>query len=113
MAGVSFLVLLMIRLSMVRGVICNHDLSLGQDVFDQHGCSCGTNSSITNGQLFALYYQAYDDCYENDTGDMHTIDCSITTLGNDEHFIRASLNRTVLDELPVGGGDVYENITCL
>ena len=115
MGVVLFLALLTIRLSVVRGIICNDDLSLGQDTFEKHGCTCGTNSSITStvGQLFALYDQAYDDCYEDGIGDTYTIDCSFTTLGHDENLIMASLNRTMLDELPVGWRDVYENITCL
>ena len=110
---VLFLTLLTIRLSVVRGIICNDDLCLGQDMFEEHGCTCGTNSSSFVGQLFALYHQAYDDCYEDDIGDTYTIDCSYTTLGHDENLIMASLNRTMLDELPVGRRDAYENITCL
>ncbi|XP_065895340.1 protein phosphatase 1 regulatory subunit pprA-like isoform X1 [Dysidea avara] len=114
MGKLLFLVLFVIRFAIVRGVICNDDPSLDRDVFEEHGCTCETNSSIIVGQLFALYRQAYDDCYEDDVGDSYTIDCAFS---NDENFSNNTtlLNRTMLDRLPVNvsGDAAYENITCL
>ena len=113
MGKLLFLVLFVIRFAIVRGVICNDDPSLDRDVFEEHGCTCETNSSIIVGQLFALYRQAYDDCYEDDVGDSYTIDCAFS---NDENLSNNTLlNRTMLDRLPVNvsGDAAYENITCL
>lgn len=109
-----FLGLLSVRLSIVHGVICNDDQSLDRDVFEEHGCSCGISLVTVNaGNLFHLYRQAYDDCFEDDVRDNYTIDCSFTTQGNDQqHFTRVT-GRSLLGTLPVGAGDVYQNITCL
>lgn len=115
MAMVILLVLLASSLTTVRGVICNDDQSLDRDVFEEHGCACGTLASFTTGNLRDLYHQAYEDCHEDDSdiADRYTIDCSYSTRGNDEFFIMNELNRTRLDRLPVGAGDVYKDITCL
>ena len=117
MATVLFLALLVMRLAIVRGVICNNDPSLDRDVFEEHGCACGTIDSLNEGlNLKDLYHQAFEDCHEDDRlGDRYTIDCSFSTLGNDEDIIAKLLNRTMLDRLPDGSGNVslYENITCL
>jgi len=115
MAMVLFLVLLLTRLAIIHGIICNDDPSLGRDVFEESGCLCGTSVSITHNQLYNLYKQAYDDCHEDEAliQDKYTIDCAISTKGNDGHAIMSSLNRTVLSSLPVGAGNFYENITCL
>ncbi|XP_065893733.1 lutropin-choriogonadotropic hormone receptor-like isoform X2 [Dysidea avara] len=117
MATALFLALLAMRLAIVRGVICNNDPSLDRDVFEEHGCACGTIDSLNEGlNLKDLYHQAFEDCHEDDRlGDRYTIDCSFSTLGNDEDSIAKLLNRTMLDRLPDGPGNVslYENITCL
>ena len=114
MAMVLFLFLLAIRLAIVRGIICIDDPTLDRDAFEEHGCTCGTES-IRHADLFTIFHQAYEDCHEGDYNiqDRYTIDCAISTKGNDAHFIMSSLNRTVLNSLPVVDGDFYQNITCL
>ena len=113
MVMVILIALLASTLSTVRGVICNDDQSLDRDVFEEHGCACGTLASFITGNLRDLYHQAFEDCHEDDIGDVYTIDCAYSTRGNDERFIMNALNRTRLNRLPVGAGDVYKNITCL
>ena len=95
--------------------ICNDDVSLPSDAFEDHGCSCGTEQTAKSGtDLFVIYGEAFAGCHESsdDDGDL-TIECAFAQ--NQAQSLNRVLNRTLLSEIPVvtNGAQIYSSIRCL
>ena len=107
------LLLLSISLSPAMAYICSDDDSSDPDLFEEHGCSCGTETAAHSGtHLFHAYHEAFGGCYEG-PGDDFTIECAF--IQGDASLLRERLNRTLLSEIPVAtnGAQIYSKIKCL
>ena len=110
------LFVLAIGLSPVIGYICSADKISPRDAFEDHGCSCGTDTvSDKYLDLFFTYEAAFRDCLANssDTGVDVTIECAFKE--SVAYHLKDVLNRTSLSEIPVveNGPQIYGEVTCL
>ena len=104
--------LLGISLSPAMAHICNNNASSPPDPFEEHGCSCGTETAANSGTtLFHVYNEAFSGCHEGE--DDITIECAF--IQGEESLLRERLNKTLLSEIPVAtnGAQIYSEIRCL
>ena len=108
------LFLLSVGLSPAIAYICDNDLSSPPDVFEEHGCFCGTNLTSYRYPLASdTFGDAFSGCHEDDSDDGDiTIECAF--VQEEAWVVKAILNRTILSEIPVvTNGTPYSNIRCL
>ena len=101
-------------LSPVVAYICNDDVSLPSDAFEDHGCFCDTGQAAYKySRLFHEYNEAFAGCHERDDEPGTTIECAF--LQDEAMRLNATLNRTLLSEIPVvtNGIQIYSRIKCL
>ena len=115
MKQMQILFILSVGLSPATAYICNDDTNLPSDVFEDHGCFCGTEQAARSyPELFSKYSKAFDGCHEgpDDTDDL-TIECAF--LQGEAFLLKAMLNRTSLSDIPVvtNGAQIYSKIRCL